>query len=334
MHLRKADVAVANIKEIARIAGVSVTTVSRVLNNHPYVSEVKRTAVLNTIEKLNYTRNMNAVHLITGRTQAIAVIIPNINFFYFSVIIGGLAQEALLAQYRLILCQTDYQLDEEIKVLEMLRNKEIDGVVIVSTRMSSELIEKYTAYGPIIICQDRGTRRFSSVYIEHYSAFRSGLQHLYLKGYRKIGYLEGKQHGNSSSIRQTAFSDFLTETDQPFHAEWMIYDCLTEQDGGLTLQRLLNLNERPDALIITGDHVAAGLIIEATRHGIAIPEDLAVLSFDNQPIGRALEITTIDNQLLEMGAFAFRIIYNQIQGKSMGPVHHKLDYQIIERSTV
>lgn len=324
----------ANIKEIARIAGVSVTTVSRVLNNHPYVSEVKRTAVLKTIEELNYTRNMNAVHLITGRTQAIAVIIPYINLFYFSVIIEGLAQEALLSQYRLILCQTNYRPEEELKVLEMLRNKEIDGVVIVSTTMSSEVIEEYTAYGPIVICQDRGERDFSSVYIEHYSAFRCGLQYLNDKGYRKIGYCEGRQHGNSSSIRRTAFSDFLAETGQPVHEEWMIYDCLSEEDGVRTLHRLLAMKERPDALIISGDHVAAGLIIEAWKNGVQIPGDLAVIGFDDQPIGRALGLTTIDNQLLRMGVVAFRIIHDQIKGIVENPVQHKLEYRIIERSTV
>ncbi|MNO28187.1 Catabolite control protein B [compost metagenome] len=324
----------ANIKEIARMAGVSVTTVSRVLNNHPYVSEVKRTAVLNTIEKLNYSRNMNAVHLITGRTQAIAVIIPYINLFYFSLIIEGLAQEALLAQYRLILCQTDYQPEEEIKVLEMLRNKEIDGVVIVSTSISSEVIEEYTAYGPIVVCQDRGNCQFSSVYIEHYSAFRSGLQYLNDKGYRRIGYCEGRQHGSSSSIRQIAFRDFLNATGQPYREEWMIYDCVTEEDGVRVLHHLLEMKQRPDALIISGDHVAAGLIIEAWKHGIQIPEDLAIIGFDNQPIGRTLGLTTIDNQLSEMGTTAFRIIYDQIQNNNRHPVHHKLEYRIIERSTV
>lgn len=324
----------ANIKEIARIAGVSVTTVSRVLNNHPYVSEVKRTAVLNTIEKLNYRRNMNAVHLITGRTQAIAVIIPYINLFYFSVIIEGLAQEALLAQYRLILCQTDYRPEEELKVLEMLRNKEIDGVVIVSTTMSSEVIEEYTAYGPIVICQDRGERSFSSVYIEHYSAFRYVLQYLSDKGYRKIGYCEGRQHGNSSSIRQTALSDFLAETGQRVHEDWMFYGCLSEEDGVHTLHRLLAMKDKPDALIISSDHVAAGLIIEAWKNGIHIPEDLAVIGFDDQPIGRALGLTTIDNQLLKMGVVAFQIIHEQIKGNNKNPVYHKLEYRIIERSTV
>ncbi|AWV35588.1 LacI family DNA-binding transcriptional regulator [Paenibacillus odorifer] len=325
----------ANIKEIARMAGVSVTTVSRVLNNHPYVSEVKRTAVLNTIEKLNYTRNMNAVHLITGRTQAIAVIIPYTNLFYFSVIIAGLAQEALLAQYRLVLCQTDYRTEEEIKVLEMLRNKEIDGVVMVSSTMSSEAIEEYTAYGPIVVCQDRGERQFSSIYIEHYSAFRSGLQYLNDKGYRHIGYCEGRPHGSSSSIRQIAFRDFLKATDQPYIDEWMIYNCLTEEDGARVLHQLLQMKNRPDALIISaGDHIAAGLIIEAWKMGIRIPEDLAVIGFDDQPIGRTLGLTTVDNQLTEMGISAFRIIYDQIQRNDGQPVHRKLEYRIIERNTV
>ncbi|HEY2495419.1 MAG TPA: LacI family DNA-binding transcriptional regulator [Paenibacillus sp.] len=325
----------ANIKEIAQIAGVSVTTVSRVLNNHPYVSKDKRAAVQHTIEQLNYTRNMNAVHLITGRTKTIAVIMPYINLFYFSVIMEGLAHEALLSQYRLILCQTDYRSEEEIKVLDMLRNKEIDGVVIVSTALKPEVIEEYTIYGPIVTCQNSGKRSFSSVYIEHYSAFRHGLQYLADKGHRKIGCCMGRQLGSSNPIRLSAFNDFLAESDLPFHEEWMIFDCLNEEDGAKVLHRLLNMTERPDAIIVAGDHVAAGLIIEAGKHHIRIPEDLAVIGFDNQPIGRLLGLTTIDNQLFEMGATAFRIIHGQITGEGgEQPVYRKLDYRIIERSTV
>lgn len=324
----------ANIKEIARIAGVSVTTVSRVLNNHPYVSRDKRAAVLDTIEKLNYSRNMNAVHLITGRTEAVAVILPFINFHYFSVVMDGLAQEALLAQYRLILCQTNYSPKEELKVLEMLRNKEIDGIVIVSTALSPEIIEEYTNYGPIVTCQDSLERKYSSVYVEHAAAFRHGLQYLTSKGLRKIGYCEGRQNGSSSSLRQSAFRAFISEHDLPFQDDWMIFDCMTEEDGAAVALRLLGMTDRPEAMIIAGDHVAAGLIIEARKQGIGIPEDLAVLGFDNQPIGRLLGITTIDNQLHEMGAAAFRTIYEQISSASSSPVHRKLEYRIIERSTV
>ena len=325
----------ANIKQIAQLAGVSVTTVSRVLNNHPYVSADKRANVLRTMEQLKYTRNMNAVHLITGQTKAIAVIIPFINFFYFSVILEGLAQEALQAQYRLILCQTDYQAEEELKVLDMLRNKEIDGVVIVSTALDVGTIEEYTEYGPIVTCQDSGNRRFSSIYIEHYSAFREGLQYLQEKGYRNIGYCEGRKNGNSSALRQLAYKDFFREIEHPLHEEWILFDCFTVEDGAAVLHRLLNMKQRPDALIIAGDHVAAGLIIEAGKHNLRIPQDLAVIGFDNQPIGRLLGLTTIDNQLFEMGVSAFRIILEQINGEGSGePVHCKLDFRIIERSTV
>jgi LacI family purine nucleotide synthesis repressor len=324
----------ANIKEIARISGVSVSTVSRVLNNHPYVSKDKREAVLSTIEELNYRRNMNAVHLITGRTKSVAVIMPLIRIYYFSIIMEGLAQEALLAQYRLVLCQTNYRPEEELKVLEMLRNKEIDGVVIVSTSLEPEVIEEYTAYGPIVTCQNSGERKFSSVYIEHYSAFRDGLQYLADKGYRSIGYCDGRKHGSSSPIRQTAFRDFHREQGLPVHEEWLIFEYLNEEDGATLLHRLLAMEERPRALIIPGDHVAAGLMIEARKQGIRIPEDLALIGFDNQPIGRLLGLTTIDNKLFEMGASAFQIIYGQINGESELPVHRKLDYQLIERSSV
>lgn len=111
----------ANIKEIAKAAGVSVATVSRVLNGHPYVSEAKRRAVGKAMEQLQYARNMNAVHLIKGTTEKVGVILPQINYAYFAQLMEGIAEGALRHNYQLMLCQTGYRPEEEMKVLRMLR---------------------------------------------------------------------------------------------------------------------------------------------------------------------------------------------------------------------
>ncbi|UNK17563.1 LacI family DNA-binding transcriptional regulator [Paenibacillus sp. N3/727] len=324
----------ANIKEIAKLAGVSVSTVSRVLNDHPYVSEDKRARVIETMKQLKYARNMNAVHLITGKTKNVAIMLPFINHAYFSLLMEGIGGEALANHYRLVLCQTGYEPDKEREVLEMLRNREIDGIIVLSTATPVERIEEYCSYGPIVCCQEAGKRAFSSVYIDHSCAFRSAMECLIAKGHRHIGFTVGRMDSPSTRARIDVYRKILAELGEPLREEWILDGCLGMEEGAAIMQRLWDMPERPSAMLVTGDHVAAGLVWEAGRRGVSIPEELAVIGFDNQPIGKMLGLTTIDNRLYEMGAEAFRILYSHIQEPNQESVQRELDFELIERSSV
>lgn len=324
----------ANIKEIAKMAGVSVSTVSRVLNNHPYVSEEKRARVLETMEQLKYARNMNAVHLITGKTKSIAIMLPYINHAYFSLLMEGIGVEALANHYRLVVCQTGYEADKEREVLEMLRNREIDGIIILSKATPEEQIEEYCRYGPIVCCQQVGKRAFSSIYIDQSRAFRAAMECLIAKGHRHIGFTVGRMDSPSTRARIDAYHEVLQELGEPLRQEWIIDGCVNMEDGAAIMKRLAEMPLRPSAMLVTGDHAAAGLLWEAGKLGIAVPEQLAIIGFDNQPISELLGLTTIDNRLSDMGAEAFRILFSHIQEPGQKPVEREVEFALIERSSV
>lgn len=324
----------ANIKEIARLAGVSIATVSRVLNDHPYVSKEKRERVLETIDQLKYARNMNAVHLITGKTNSIAIMLPYINHAYFSIITEGIGVEALARSYRLVLCQTGYEQAKEREVLEMLKNREIDGIIILSMSTPAAVIEEYCRYGPIVCCHDAGERLFSAIYIDHGRAFRAGMDCLIAKGHRHFGFTVGRMDSPSTRSRMEAYQEVLSELDEPFREEWILDGCLDLEDGAAIMKRLLDMPQRPSAMLVTGDHVAAGLMWEAGKRGVSVPGELAIIGFDNQPIGKLLGLTTIDNRLFDMGEEAFRILYRQIYEPGSGPVRQELPFELIERTSV
>ncbi|WP_433944394.1 LacI family DNA-binding transcriptional regulator [Paenibacillus sp. SN-8-1] len=324
----------ANIKEIAKIAGVSVATVSRVLNNHPYVKEDKRRAVLETVERLNYSRNINALHLLKGRTQIIGVILPMINHSYFGTMMEGIAEEALKSGYQLMVSQTSYQPDEEQRMLEMMRNKQIDGVIICSRALPLEHIETYNPYGPIVLCEDIGARPMSSVFLNHYQCFQEGIRYLWNKGYHRIGYSIGRMEGTSSSKRYEAYCDIHAEFGISVNPNWIYDHCLDIEDGVLLVRHMLEQSDRPSALVVTSAQVAAGILLEAGRQGLKIPEDLALISFDNMPISEVLGITTMDNGIYTMGASAMEIINELIRGAASGPLTKEISFKLIERSTV
>ncbi|USB32921.1 LacI family DNA-binding transcriptional regulator [Paenibacillus sp. YPG26] len=323
----------ANIKEIAKIAGVSVTTVSRVLNNHPYVKEDKRRAVLETIDRLNYSRNINALHLLKGRTQIIGVILPMINHSYFGAMMEGIAGEALKSGYQLMVSQTSYQPEEEQRMLEMMRNKQIDGVIICSRALPLQHIEAYNSYGPIVLCEDIGAASMSSVFLNHYNCFQEVIRHLWNKGYRTIGYSIGRTEGTSSSRRYEAYCDIHEEFGISVNPDWIYDHCLDIEDGVLLVRHMLEQTNRPSALVVTSAQVAAGILLEAGRQGLKIPEDLALISFDNMPISEVLGISTMDNGIYTMGSSAMTIIDELVRGTASGPITREISFQLIERST-
>ncbi|PKJ53043.1 LacI family DNA-binding transcriptional regulator [Bacillus sp. SN10] len=324
----------ANIKDIAKMAGVSVTTVSRVLNNHPYVSEEKRKVVLEIVEKLNYSQNANAVHLSKGKTNIVGVILPYINHPSFDAMVGGMMEGALTHNYRVLLCQTNYNKKEEMKSLHMLKTKQLDGLIICSRANDWEMIEPYASYGTIIACEDNDISNISSVYTNHSAAFQLGMNHLIEKGYKKIGYCTGRKLGPSSQKRFDVYKQQLHSIDEEVNEEWIFTECFTLEDGVRVAHKLKGMQNLPEALIVAGDEVAIGVMTEAEKLGIQVPEDLAIIGLDNQPISQVLQLTTIDQNLKKIGKKAFEMFYRQISDESSKQEKVEIPYELVERSTV
>lgn len=323
-----------NIKQIAKTAGVSVTTVSRVLNDHPYVNEEKRKRVLETVEELNYAKNENAVHLLRGKTFTIGVMIPFINLPYFSTIIEGIGKEALAAGYRINLCQTNYDSLEEIRVLEMMKTKQLDGMIICSRTSHWTAIEPYAKFAPIVSCEKIEHPLISSVFVNHYDGFRMGAEYLLEKGHEQIGFCLAREKSINTKQREQAFIHALHSAGKRAQTDWMFYDCYNIQDGSNVIQKIMNMKNRPTALFAASDQVAAGLITEAKKQGLQVPEDLAILGFDNHPISEALEITTIEHPSVTMGRYAFSLFHEQVQKGQITSTSEELTFRLIERKTV
>lgn len=320
----------ANIKDIAKMANVSVTTVSRVLNQHPYVSPEKRNAVLQAIEKSNYHKNINAVHLSTGKTNLVGVVLPYSNHPYFGLLVEGMASKALKMNYKLVLIQTNYEKMRELEALDMLKNKQIDSVIICSRICDWDIIDQYSSYGPIILCEDTREKNVSSTFIDHYESFFTALEFLASKGHSKIGYCIGRTSGFNSNQRELAYRDFLRKINQSFKANYIFDQCLFLEDGERVIQSIKNMNNPPTALLVTSDQVAAGIVTCCRKENILIPDQLSLIGFDNQPISKLMAITTMEIPLAQMGTNLFLQAINN-QGKVS---YGQFKSQLIERETV
>lgn len=317
-----------NIKDLAKMAGVSVTTVSRVLNKHPYVSEEKKNAVLEAIRNSNYQQNINAVHLSKGITQLIGVVLPFTDHPYFALLLKGIAKQALEKNYKLVLFQTDYNENRELEALKMLKQKQIDSLIICSRACSFSIIEEYLPYGSIVLCEDVKGKKVSSTFVNQYQIFSDALEYLYEKGHEKIGYCIGRKTGTNSRQRELAYREFHKKHKLPYHLDYIIDKCLYFEDGEKVVNRIMQMDQPPSALLVTSDQVAAGIVTSCQKQNVNIPHDLAIIGFDNEPIAQMMDITTIDIPLVEMGKNLFlQSIDNTLSNK-------ELSFCFIERGTV
>lgn len=317
-----------NIREVATKAGVSVTTVSRVLNHHPYVSEQKKKAVLAAIEELNYYPNINAVHLSKGKTHLMGVVLPYTDHPYFALLLKGIARKALEHHYKLVLFQTDYQKGVELEALQMLKTKQIDSLIICSRGCEWAIIEEHLQYGPIAVAEKREDQPVSSTYVNHYAAFTAALDYLYEKGHRRIGYSISRTNGTSSRDREQAYKDFIKRHGLMYRPDYIIDKCLYFEDGMKVIEHIQSIPEPPTALLATSDQVAAGLMLCCHQKNIKVPDELAIIGFDNQPIAKMMNITTMEIPLEHMGENLFE------QALREGADSKEVAVSLIERGTV
>ncbi|WP_433748458.1 LacI family DNA-binding transcriptional regulator [Falsibacillus pallidus] len=320
-----------NIREVAKLAGVSVTTASRVFNGHPYVSDEKVQAVMEAAEKLNYTKNINAVHLSKGRTNSVGIVLPFLHLPYYGEWLHGLAEEAIKEGINLQVFQTDYQKKAEIDALQSLKSRQVDGLIIVSRINEIDVISAFKEDGPIVLCE-KIEHGFSSVYIDHYQAFQTGLETLWEKGHQSIGLCIHRKTGTNSIERMQAYRDFLKKYQLELNEDWIFTGCYTINDGIRVMNEWAKQMKRPTALLATSDQVAAGIVSEAKKAGIDIPGDLAVMSCDNHPISELLDITTIHIPVKEMGRRAFKLFIHSMNGEDND--QEKLETKIFMRSTI
>lgn len=318
-----------NIRDVAKMANVSVTTVSRVLNRHPYVSEEKRKAVMKAVKKSNYHKNINAVHLSKGKTYLIGVVLPYSDHPYFGMLLRGISNQALELNYKLVLFQTNYQTSKEKEALTMLEQKQIDGLIICSRVNSVKEIERYASFGPIVLLENCDSADISTTYIDHYHIFYQALDYLYHHGHRRIGYCINRKTGVSSQQRESAYHAFLKTNNLTYQHELIFDQCVHFEDGEKVYHQLKRMKTPPTALVVTSDQVAACLVTCCEKEGVDIPKDLAIISFDNHPIAKYMGITTIEIPLEEMGKTLFKqaVDANEV-------THHKMDVQLIKRTTV
>lgn len=318
-----------NIQEIARLAEVSTATVSRVINNHPYVSEKKRKKVLEIIDQLDYVPNSSATSLKKGMTRIIGMISGTYTLLSTSFIraFNGSAQKY---GFNVMLFITNGEPEKELVALEMLRSRQLDALVCLHRSNEWSVIESYCKYGPIVTWQRLVNAKIPSVFMDQYKGYTLGLEYLYAKGYRGIMNVFSSK-GLNTPERIKAFRDFSEKHQSDLHIYPDLHNKVTISDGENVAQWWINQDNRPDAIACSNDDVAAGLFTELRRAGFSIPNDVAILGFDNTDLAHLLDLTSIHYPVDKQATNAFSIILSMLEKTS--PTIHTLEFELIERKS-
>ena len=241
------------IYDVAKLSGLSKTTVSRVINNHSYVSEEKKNLVLKAMKELNYTPNPSARKLRGQVTTTIGVIVPRIVNPFFSYLVDSIEQVAYKNGYHVLIFQSNEDKEKELAFLNLLKTKQVDGIIMTSIENDWSIIEPFTESGPILLCNEYvNNASVPIVRLDQYKGAYIGVKHLLEKGHRKIGYCTGglfAEEGKDKD-RNQGYQRALQEAGIEPDPKWIFVNQHSIEDGKQVVKKIYAIKKSDITLLI------------------------------------------------------------------------------------
>lgn len=327
----------ATIHDVARIAGVSITTVSRVLNGVAEVRAETEERVRRAAAELNFRPNALARGLITRQTSTIGLVVPDITNPGFPVIARGAEIEAHERGYSLILCNSDGDVRKESQQINLLLQKQVDGILLAGTGSPEEEADILrNIRTPVVLVSREGSPDFSAVVADTEHGAYLAARRLLELGHRSIAFIAGPEEIVTTRLRYAGYRRALleagTEVD-PSRVSYLTYD---RQGGYKATQYLLRSNQpRPQAIFAGNDLMAVGAIQALAEAGYRVPQDVAVVGFGDMEIASLVSptLTTVAMPFFRMGKTATRLLLDQIDKKASRPRRIVLGVHLVPRQS-
>ncbi|MHB9145783.1 MAG: LacI family DNA-binding transcriptional regulator [Symbiobacteriia bacterium] len=324
------------IKDVARTAGVGVATVSRVINGSGYVSEDSRQRVLEAVERLHFQPSRAARSLATGRSATVALVLPDITNPFFPSIARGVEDAASAAGYTVILCNTDDDPEQEAMYLNLLRQQRVDGVVLAACAPTNrEQWRQFAARIPVVLTDRRLEGAIDhSVAVNNVAGGYLAARHLIDLGHRSIGFISGPAGLSTSAERRQGFEQALHEVGALPRPEWMCTGDFRYQSGYNCAGQLQQ--QGVTALFAVNDMMAIGAIRAIEDAGRRVPEDVAVVGFDDILLASMTKpgLTTIGQPTYQMGVMAMDMLLERMRSDApVGPQQLILEPSLVIRES-
>ena len=321
------------IKDIAKTANVSKSTVSRVLNNTTPVDDKKRKAVLKAMKKLNYKPNVFARTLAGGQSMTLGVVTQNIGSPFYDSVTMGVIRGLVGSDYSPIIADGQWNKDLEIAAIKTLVDRQVDGIILVGGDLDTTTLEE-AADGVPMIQAARNLKGWKDrcISIDNVAAAKKATQFLIEAGHRNIAHIAGIRDHQDAIDRLKGYKLALEEAQLDATDDLVVQGDFSGQSGVLAIETLLMRNVAFSAVFAANDEMASGVLLSLYRRGIRVPDDVSIIGFDNQPNSAFMTppLTTISQPALEMGEAASMMLVNLIAGKPCSVPELSVDVVIRE----
>ena len=313
--------------------------VSRVINHDPtlLIKDETREKIQNAVKELNYSPNAIAKSLRKKTTETVAILIPDLMNPFFHELVKGSQDFFINSDISLILCDTNDDKERERKYIDLLYNKQIDGLLIATIHndnFTEELLGKYNL-NYVIVNRSSKNNKASVIKTEDFEGAKMAVKHLAELGHKKIAHISGPIFTETGYERLSGFRQAMIENNLVCKQEYIIHANYNEQDGYTSMMKLLKSEDPPTALFAANDIMAMGAIKAVKDSGLSVPEDISIVGYNDIWIAchMAPPLTTVKTPLYDMGYLGAELLYEQVTGKSKEKRNIILPVELIVRSS-
>jgi LacI family transcriptional regulator len=308
------------INDVAKLAGVSTTTVSHFINGTRYISDDLRERVEAAITELGYRPNSLARGLRRGESKTIGLIVPDNSNPFFAEILRSIENIGYANGYSVILCNSDSDIQKEIAYTDLLFAKQVDGIVFIATNDSCEHLQQLTDAGIPIVVIDRDIPLIGTdvLLVDNFQGGYAATRYLIELGHRHIACITGPSKLTPSADRVNGYKKALAEAGIAENPQWLVAGDFQFQGGENGINQLLALPERPTAVFACNDMMALGIMRGMRKARLSVPREISVIGFDDIPLTSVVSpaLTSIAQPVQEISRLAFELLIDRIQNKN------------------
>jgi LacI family repressor for deo operon, udp, cdd, tsx, nupC, and nupG len=322
--------------DVARLAGVSTATVSRVLAGGDKVANIKKEKVMKAIEQLNYKPNRLASNLRTLKSKTIVAVVRDISKSFFSDIIRGIEDVAYEQNYKVLLGDINNDPNRENDYIKLYNEKLVDGVILIGTRNTADALLKLTEGIPVVLASEFLDRiDLPKVSIDNIASSRQAADHLIGLGHKRIGFISGPMDIVICRDRMEGYRQGMLEHGLPVDEDLIHEGDWSIESGYEMAAKMLTLGQRPTAIFASNDDMAFGVIKCVKDQGLRVPQDVSVVGFDNISMASILEpsLTTVSQPRYEIGAKAMELLLQLIKGEQVTQRQYTLQSKLVIRES-
>lgn len=325
----------ATIKDVAKLAGVAVSTASYALNNVNKVSPATMKKVQEAARELNYMKNGFASDLKRTKTDTIALILKDLSGPFYSELIKGVQEVTIRNGYDLIACSSVG--GAQSTAVKFLKEKRVDGAIILANNISDDIILDSAREGfPIVVLDRKIDHPFVyQVEVDNIHGGYLATEHLIEKGHREIAFVSGPMDSHDNTMRFEGYQDALRHYGIPYQSKWKVYGDFTREGGYRATKMLIAQRDLPQAFFYANDEMAIGGLQAFKENKMSVPNDISIIGYDDIQLSEYVSppLTTIRQPKYEVGALAVHVVF-QALSKEKVEQSYKLSTELISRNSV